>query len=180
MQWWDDLRNYFYQRNIQRKLSGVKANRVLTNLKDAKSIGIIYDSTNPDNDIIITKFAEHLRQEGKTVEILGFVDDKKIDHKADVLIFNKKNLSWNLTPADERVEKFVAKNFDLLLASFTGINYPLEYVARTSLAKWRVGSFDEKKTDYYEMMINMGGKTEVQYFLNQATYFLNQIQYDSK
>jgi len=177
MQWWDDLRNYFYQRNIRQKLSGDKTTRILTNLKDALSIGIIYDSTNPDNDIIVTKFAEHLRQEGKMVEILGFIDDKKIDHKADVIIFNKKNLNWNLTPVDERVEKFAAKSFDLLFASFTGINYPLEYVARTSKAKWRIGAFDEKKTDYYEMMINMGDHTEVQYFLDQATYYLNEIKY---
>ena len=121
-----------------------------------------------------------MRTDGKTVDILGFVDDKKIDHKADVLIFNTKNLSWNRTPVDERVEKFADKNFDLLLAAFTEENFPLEYVSRTSKAKWRLGIFDEKKTDYYDMMINMGDKNDLQHFLNQSTHFLNKIQYDSK
>ncbi len=180
MQLWDDIRNYFYRKNIEKKLEGLKPERILTNLHDAKTIGIVYNSTNPDNDIIITKFTEHLRTEGKTVDILGFVDDKKIDHKADVLIFNTKNLSWNRTPDDERVEKFAAKNFDLLFAAFTEENFPLEYVARTSKAKWRLGIFDEKKTDYYDMMINMSGKSDLQHFLNQSTHFLNKIQYDSK
>ena len=180
MQLWDDIRNYFYRKNIEKKLEGLKPERILTNLHDAKSIGIVYDSTNPDNDIIITKFAEHLRTEGKTVDILGFVDDKKIDHKADVLIFNTKNLSWNRTPDDDRVEKFADKNFDLLFSAFTEENFPLEYVARTSKAKWRLGTFDEKKTDYYDMMINLSGKNDLQYFLDQSTHFLNKIQYDSK
>ncbi len=180
MELWDDIRNYFYRKNIERKLEGLKPERILTNLHDAKTVGIVYNSTNPDNDIIITKFAEHLRTDGKTVDILGFVDDKKIDHKADVLIFNTKNLSWNRTPVDERVEKFADKNFDLLLAAFTEENFPLEYVSRTSKAKWRLGIFDEKKTDYYDMMINMGDKNDLQHFLNQSTHFLNKIQYDSK
>ena len=180
MKWWDDIRNYFYRRTIEAKLAALKPKRVLTNLHDAKSIGIVYDSTNPDNDIIVTKFAEHLRQEGKTVDILGFVNDKEIDHKSDILVFNKKNLSWTNIPNDERVEKFADKNFDLLFAAFTAESFPLEYVARVSKAQWRVGTFDEKKTDYYEMMIKTGEQNDLQYFLDQSTFFLNKIQYDSK
>lgn len=179
MQWWDNFRNYFYQKNVQQKLAGANPSRILTNLSDAKSIGIIYDSTLPDNDIIITRFAEHLRQEGKQVEILGYINDTKTDHKADVSIFNKNHISWNLTPVDDRVEKFAGKNFDLLFAAFTGVNYPLEYIARISNAKWRVGTFHQQKTDYYELMINVGTKEGVDYFLEQATHYLNQIQYAS-
>lgn len=180
MKLWDDIRNYFYRRSVESKLEGQKTQRTLTNLKDAKSIGIVYDSTNPDNDIIITKFAEQLRQQGKTVEILGFVNDKKIDHKADILVFNPKQLSWTQVPSDERVEAFANKNFDLLFAAFTSLSLPLEYVARVSKAKWRVGVYDDKKTDYYEMMIKVGDNAGVQYFLEQSTHFLNKIQYDSK
>ncbi len=180
MKWWDELRNYFYRKNIEQKLAVLKRKSVLTNLHDAQTVGILYDSTNPDNDIIITKFAESLRHQGKTVDILGFVDDKKIDHKADVQIFNSKSLSWTRVPADERATKFAAQNFDLLFAAFTAENKPLEYIARTSAAKWRVGSYDQKKTDFYDLMINMGDKTELQHFIEQATYFLNKIQYDSK
>ena len=180
MKLWDDIRNYFYQKNIEQKLTGLNPERVITNLSDAKNIGIVYDSTNPDNDIIITKFAENLRKQSKTVDILGFVNDKKIDHKADILVFNTKNLNWMKIPNDERVENFAAKKFDLLLACFIDENFPLEYVARISKAKWRVGNYAEKKTDYYDMMINLSGKNDLQYFLEQTTHFLNQIVYDTK
>lgn len=177
---WDDFRNYFYRRDIEKKLANKKSKPVLTNLHDAKNIGILYNSTNPDNDIIITKFAENLRHDGKTVEILGFVNDKKIDHKADVLIFNPNGLSWTKAPTDERAIKFAAKEFDLLFAAFNPEDEPLEYIARISVAKWRVGNYEEKKQDFYDLMINVGEKKDVQYFLDQATYFLNKIQYDSK
>jgi len=91
MKLWEDIRNYFYRKAVERKLEGQNTKRVLTNLDDAETVGILYDSTNPDNDIIITRFAEQLRNDGKTVEILGFINDSKIDHKADIAVFNKKN-----------------------------------------------------------------------------------------
>ena len=83
-------------------------------------------------------------------------------------------------PIDERANAFAAKKFDLLFAAFTDGNLPLEYIARISAARWRVGCFSESKTDYYDLMINMSGKTDLPYFLEQATYFLNQIKYDTK
>lgn len=180
MKLWDDIRNYFYQKNIAAKLKGLSSARSLTNLHDAKTVGIIYDSTLTANDTAIHQFAEQLRAKGKTVEILAFINYKKIDTKPGIELFNTKNLSWNLTPNDERVEKFTGKNFDLLLACFMDSNYPLEYIVRTSRAKWRVGHFSEKKTDFYEMMINTDSKKELPYFLEQATHFLNAIKYDSK
>ncbi len=180
MKLWNDLRNYFYQKNIVAKLKELSPARSLTNLHDAKTLGIVYDSTNPDNDAAISKFAEQLRANGKTVEILAFINDKKIEAKPGIELFNTKNLSWNLTPVDERVEKFAAQKFDLLLACFMDSSYPLEYIVRTSRAKWRVGHFSEQKTDYYEMMINTDSKKELSYFLQQATHFLNAIKYDSK
>ncbi len=180
MQWWDNLRNYFYENSIAQALNGSKTQRQLTNLADAKSIGIVYNSTNPDNDIIITKFAEELRKQNKTVEIIGYVNDAKIDHKADIMVFNKSNVTWAQVPNDERIKNFSSRPFDLLFAAFTEENKTLEYVARTSKAKWRVGVFNERKTDYYELMIMMDAKTDLSYFLQQATNFLNKIIYDSK
>ena len=176
MKIWDDLRNYFYKKSLLKRMARNHTDRIITNLSDAQSVGIIYDSSNPDNDIIITKFAEHLRTEGKMVDILCFVNDTKTDHKADVMVFNKKSLSWYRTPQDEQVEKFAKNNFDLLLACFTAESFPLEYVAGISNANWRVGTYNANKTGLYDFMINVGGKNDLSYFLEQTTHFLNQVK----
>ncbi|MBK7147779.1 MAG: hypothetical protein IPH78_02910 [Bacteroidetes bacterium] len=180
MKIWDDIKLFFYKRALAEQLKNLKCSRKVTNLEDAKSIGVIYDSTNPDNDIIVTKFSEELRKQGKTVQLMGYVHDTKIDHKADITVFNKNNLSWYMVPKDARVDKFVSEPFDLLFAANTSKNLPLEFIARLSKAKWRVGPFDAQKTDCYDLMVNTSGKTEVNYFLQQATHFLKQIRYDSK
>jgi hypothetical protein len=179
MKFWDNFRNYFYNRTLAEKLQNLKTKRIITNLKDAKTIGIIFNSTHPDNDITITKFAENLRSQGKAVDIIGFVNDKQTEQKPGFTIFNKKNLSWTLIPQDESVEKFAEKNFDLLFASFVDEDLSLEYVARISKAKWKAGIYRANKVDFYDIMINLGGRNELPYFLEQATHFLNEIKYDS-
>ena len=180
MKYWDRLRNYFYKRALEKRVRNLNIQHHIINLSDAKTIGIVYDSTNPANDTVITAFAEKLRGQGKQVEILGFIDDKKIDSKPGVTIFNKKNLSWTLAPQDERVDKFAAQKFDLLLGCFTSENLPLEFVTRISRARWRIGAYTENKTDCYDMMVNVSGKNDLAYLLEQTTYFLNQIKYDKK
>ncbi len=83
-------------------------------------------------------------------------------------------------PKDEKVDQFTAKKFDLLIASFTEPNLTLEYVANVSNAKWKVGAYSADKTHLYDLMINLSGKTQLPYFLEQTTHFLNQVKYDSK
>lgn len=180
IQQWQKFQNYFFQRNLKSKLSGPKVKRSLTNLTDAKTVGIVYESGSPDNDIIITKFAEELRKQGKIVEVLNYVHDTKIDHKADVTVFNKSTISWCLVPNDERVDKFIAKPFDVLFAAYTAKSLPLDYVVSLSHSKCRVGVFEESKTHQFELMVNTNAKADLTYFLQQATHYLNQIHYDSK
>ena len=180
MKYWDNIRNYFYRKNLEDRIKGLNVKHDIINLNDAKTIGIVYDSTNPEHDTVIANFAQELRDQHKEVEILGFINDKKPDSKTGVTIFNKKNLSWTLAPQDERVDKFAGKRFDLLLGCFSSPNLPLEFITRISNARWRVGAYVETKTDCFDMMVNVGTNNDLGYLLKQTTYFLNQIKYDSK
>lgn len=180
MKFWDNIKFYFYKKKIAQQLNASTTQRVLTNLSDANSVGIIYDSSNAANDIVISKFSDSLRQQGKSVDVLTFVNDTKTNDKVGIMLFNKKNINWISVPDGEMVEKFAAKKFDLLFACFTGENLPLEYIAAVSKAKWRVGVYSPIKTDYYDLMVKTEGQQDVSYFLQQATIFLNRINYDSK
>jgi hypothetical protein len=169
----DRIKEHFYQSVLKQK--GSKSKRAITNLDDAKTIGIIYDSTNADHDITVTKFAEMLRNKGKTVEIMAYINDKKVDHKGDIAIFNPKVVNWYEVPLDERVNAFINKPFDLLLCPITNDCKPLEYIAYLSKAKYRVGAFNEQKTACYDLMIEMGNKTDLNYLLQQMVHFLGKL-----
>ena len=173
----DRIKDHFYQSVLKQRATG-KPKRVITNLADAKSVGLIYDSTNPDHDITITKFAEMLRNKGKTVEIMAYINDKKVDHKGDIRLFNPKVVNWYGVPIDERVDAFCNKPYDLLICALTADSKPLEYIAYLSKAKYRVGPFAESKTDCYDLMIQMGNKTDLSYLLQQMVHFLENIKYN--
>src|ERR1039457_7161952 len=133
MKIWDDIRNYFYKRTLNERLSTLNIKRQLINLNDAKSVGILYDSSVTGNDAAVAAFAENLRNMGKTVDILGYVSDKKIESipiaiGTGIQVFNKKNLNWTRVPEGEAVEKFAKQNFDLLVTGFTGEDLPLEFI----------------------------------------------------
>jgi hypothetical protein len=173
----DRIKDSFY-RSVLKQRGSIRPNRTITNLNDAQTIGIIYDSTDPDHDITITKFAEMLRNKGKKVEIIAFINDKKVDHKGDITIFNPKAVNWYGVPQDERVNSFCNKPFDLLICALLKESKPLEYIAYLSKAKYRIGPFDEQKTYCYDLMIEMGSKTDLGYLLQQMVHFLENIKYD--
>lgn len=172
----DRIKNSLYRTVLRQK--GSNSPRTITNLNDARNIGIIYDSSDPDNDITITKFAEMLRNKGKKVDIMAYINDKKIDHKGDIEVFNPNAVNWYGIPLDERVSAFCNKPFDLLVCAMLKDSKPLEYIACLSKAKYRVGPFDEQKTYCYDLMIEMGTKTGLDYLLQQMVYFLDKIKYD--
>lgn len=171
----DRIKNYLYESVLKQKGS-VRPTRSITNLNDARTVGIIYDSTNPDHDITITKFAEMLRNKSKTVEIMAYVNDKKIDHKGDIALFNPKAVNWYGVPTDERIGPFCNKPFDLLICAILEESKPLEYIAYLSKAKYRVGPFAENKTHCYDLMIQLGGKKDLGYLLQQMMHFLENIR----
>ena len=173
----DSIRDYFYE-SVLTQRGANRPQRSITNLNDAKTIGIIYDSTDPDNDVIITKFSEMLRNKGKSVDVMAYLNDKKIDHKADINIFNRKAVNWYGVPIDERVDAYCNKNFDLLICAMTTDSKPLEYIAYLSKAKYRVGRFAENKTRLYDLMIQVDGNHDLNYLLQQMTHFLESIKYN--
>lgn len=169
---------FFHKRALAAALAAHTAKRQLTNWEDSRNVGIVYDCTNNTNDHTIFRFAEMLRGQGRTVEILGYSSDKKLEAKTDITLFTAKQVNWCNVPQSEALHSFTNKKFDLLLAAFIPPHPALEYVVATSQAKYRVGAFAEGKTDAYELMINMGGKTDLDYLLKQAQHFLGLIRYE--
>ena len=173
----DRIKNSFYQ-SVLRQRGQPRPKRTVTNLNDAHQIGIIYHSSEPGHDKAIATFAGVLRDKGKTVDIMAYVNDKKVDHIGGIAVFNPKAVNWYGVPVDERVSAFCLKPFDLLICAVLGENKPLEYISYMSKARYRVGPFDEGKTKFYDLMIQMGDKKNLDYLLQQMVSFLEKIKYD--
>jgi hypothetical protein len=148
--------------------------REMLNLDNAKRIGILFDATSADDIITVTKYAESLSNIGKDVSILAFQNNKEKENN-DPRFFNTLNVSWFYIPSSPKIEAFHKNKFDILICAFINECLPLEYIAATSDAKFRVGAFSDAKTNYFELMINTEKNKSLKYLLEQINHFLKVI-----
>src|SRR5450432_876212 len=82
----------------------------------AKTIGILYDSTNERNYELVKSYVKRMRDEfKKDVLALGYYNDKELPQmrysKLGLDFFTKKNLNWRMKPTHPMVSKFINADF---------------------------------------------------------------------
>lgn len=174
------VRFYFYQRALK-KATKKSANimREMVNINNAQHIGVLYNATNPKDIATIAQWVAQWQKEGKKVSTLGYINNKSKDGVADNF-FDKNNINWYEVPFGEKIEKFQAQAFDILISTIKEESLPLEYLVASSKAKFRVGAFSQAKTNYYELMINVKQHNELPYLLKQIVHFLKVINKNDK
>ena len=135
------VRHYFFKKYMATNRPPSPTSRKTTNLESAKSVGILFDATDPKNRQTVADFAAQLARLGKKVRLLGFVNlpEKQVPTDLPFVHFNKKTVNWYGRPVSEKAEVFCKEKFDLLLCLFSGENRPLEWLAARSSARMKAG-----------------------------------------
>lgn len=167
------IKRNLYEFLLRRKISKSNAEREVVQLSEAHQIGILYDASQPENTITVSKFSELLKQQGKEVFLLGFVNEQRSDFSDKPSLFNKKEINWMQQPISEKVQRFIKTDFDILINAWIGEQLTLEYIAALSKARYRVGEYSSKKTFCNEMMIDVHSREELSYLVDQIAHYLN-------
>ena len=94
MSFFNNIQNKLHQYFLQKKMKKNTVERYSMSFDKAKSIGILFDATNPENRNIVDSYRQSLQNKGKKVEMLAYIDDKQ-DHEQELFkYFNRKNLTW--------------------------------------------------------------------------------------
>jgi len=169
------IKNYFYQSSIKEAAKVLnKISREMINLNAAKSIGILYDASTASNIMAVTQFADKLKALDKEVYILAYVNNH-VKENLNPVFFNKTDVNWANIPHGDKITTFQKRNLDILITALTKECLPIEYLAATSKAKFRVGSFSKNKINFYELMINTKENQQLEYLIQQIFHFLNVI-----
>ena len=75
--------------------------------------------------------------------------------------FSKKDFNWVGRCKQEGLKKFIKTDFDYLFSLNTSPFLPFDNILAQSKAKCRVGVFDDKRTDYFELMVQPSKKTDL-------------------
>jgi hypothetical protein len=128
------------------------------NLREAKSIGVLFDATHPFSFDIVKDLVKNLSITAREVTVLGYVDSKQmIDHylyRKGFEFFTHNHLNWYYKPESVAVTEFLKKEFDILLNLSLEQSYPITYILALSKAKFKAGRYfnDEEHLDF---MINI-------------------------
>lgn len=159
--------------------------RRMTNIGEARSIGILYIVEDvPDFDIV-ESFVKELQNEHKEVKALGFVKGNNLVSRflprLSYDFFSSKDLNWFLRPTHARVADFIEKDFDILIDLNMEDFFPMKYISGRSKAFCRVGRFSEENMPFYDLMIELKPGTDMAGYISQIRHYLSIInEYETR
>lgn len=163
---------------IRRNKRLYRRTRKVYNLKDAQSIGIVFDATRKEDFEAVLDFYQKISTPGKTIQVIGYVHAKEIPaaylFKKDFFLFDRKMTNWFDKPKDEDVQRFVRTPFHILLdLSMTPRNC-LRFITASCPASFKVGCNLIENNDF-DLVINLEKSADLGYFIKQTYHYLETI-----
>ncbi|MDL5047114.1 hypothetical protein QQ054_13905 [Oscillatoria amoena NRMC-F 0135] len=144
---------------ISRQLRKNKTQRNSVSYKKAQTVGIIFTIDDRQKHDQIKEFIHKLEQDGKKVQVMSFLPNKKENHEFLFDFFSLKEVSiWGKIDSPLAL-KFCETPFDYLYYLDTEPNPYLMYLLARSHAKCRVGRFWINGEPFFELMIDSVANT---------------------
>lgn len=140
----------------------LKRNKVLRTsipYKKAVSIGILFSVEDKLKHDQIKEFVHKLEHDGKKVQVLEYLPNKKENYEFLFDFFTIKDISFWGKIESEKTLKFSDTPFDYLFCLDTERNPMVLYLMARSKSKCRVGKFNDTEKSFFEFMIDSEGKT---------------------
>jgi len=166
-----------------REFRAHKRQQKMISFNEAKTIGVVYDSTDEKNFEIIKRYVKELREiYKKDVLALGYYHGKELPNmrfsKLGLDFFTRKNLNWHSKPNAPVVRNFTLKDFDILIDLHTGNSLPFRYVIAMTKAKFKIGRYERSSAPFYDFMISIEENTSLTKFIEQVNHYLNMLKHE--
>ena len=163
---------------LRQKLKSRKRRKKVYNLRTARTIGILFDATNPKCFEPVQRFYKELSGDHLKINVMGYFHGKVVPDKylfkKDFIFFFKTEVRWPTVIKNKDTLKFIDKPFDILIDLNLNRQFLFDQIVALSKAKFKVGRFREEK-NYYDLMINMEKEPTLEYFIQQVSHYLEMI-----
>jgi hypothetical protein len=176
----DKLKNHIGKWQLANELKGKHKNRKLLSFQQMQHVGVLYNATFKEQEDSVNKYVQELRTEGKKVFMLGYVDAKELPHSKKFMLnsefFWHEKLNGINLPIKGKIGQFLQIEFDVLFNLYLDPLLPLQAVSGYSNALYRVGPLTSEGALYYDFMMNIGNKSELDFFITQIDFYLRNIK----
>jgi hypothetical protein len=166
MAYFQDIRNRVGEYFLLKQRGGYSRERSIMNVDTTKNIGILYCADDPIDVEWMKKYVHTLRDMGKQVKSLGFINVKDLPMGLNGSLqhhyFALKELNWYGKPSSEFIHNFVKDEFDVLFDFGMSSQLPIMFITSMSNAKCKVGRYIEKYVELYDVMIETDGNKKLE------------------
>jgi hypothetical protein len=180
MELFKNIRLNAARRTLKKKvaLNGRKFN--YSSFINAKKIVLIWDASNTEDFVHLSKFHQKMQERKINVEILGYFDGKDLPDQLTAVhyltLIRRKELNFFFIPVSNEANEFINKDFDVLIDLNFKKTFPLTYLSFMSKSGIKVGLLDAKPADTpFDLMLELKDNVNVQNFLIQSIQYLEMI-----
>ncbi len=166
------------------KLARFKRKPHYTNFYHIKTICLVWDASNPEDFIILTRFQQKMAELSKEVTIFGYYPLNGFPNQYTAIrhltCLKKKEVNFFYLPVNKESESFVKTKFDVLIDINFKKHFPLVYITSLSQAGLKVGLTCAKPiTSPLDVMISMKSPVNIERFLEHVLFYLEMINSDT-
>jgi hypothetical protein len=169
---------------LRKKMGKMHRSRFKGNLSHAKTIGLVWDATNPEELQVLSQFHQKMAEKNIDVKILGYYPGKNLPDRLTAIRYlnclKREDINITYRPFTREAEAFANTVFDILIdINFKNV-FPLRYISSLSRAGLKVGIFDKAADQSpFDLMMDFNKTTDINTYLTQAIYYLEIINTNS-
>ncbi len=170
------IRTYFFRKEMKKR----QFPKRVTGLKEAKSVGILYDASEQETFKQVISLAKKLNEEGKKVWTMGFYRQKHrpahlIEQLQDAFC-HRKDFGWNLKLKSTVLEVFANKGFDILIDLSSAETFLMKFMSAYSYARYKIGTYHPEMVDLYDLMIESEKPLSISEMIDHSIHYLKLIK----
>jgi hypothetical protein len=165
---------------LLKKMKRSKRRVIYSRIDMVKTIGIVWDASNPDHFLTLSRFHQKMQERKIEVKILGYFPGQELPDRYTAIRYltclRKNEIGFFFNPVTPEALSFIDRNFDILIdINFKKI-FPLHYISSLSNAGFKVGLFNSETSDTpFDLMMDIKSPVDIENYLNQAILYLEMI-----
>lgn len=150
------------------------------NLKNASTLGIVYEASNNEAVQLVKRYVKFLREYKIKVLALGYIDEKElpvdVNPSLEFDYITKKELNLLLEPKSTVAKNFVEDQYDILIDLSTEENIVLQYLVAQSKAKFKVGAESLSYSSLFDLTIVLKPDEGIRQLMKNIDRYLHVIK----
>jgi hypothetical protein len=172
------LINSYLKKRLLQAYKRQKREVSMVNLKDAKSLGILWNPSDIESIETYELLRKTLNERGVKSFGIAYISNKRgketLSTVANSWIIDNRDVSFCGRPKSGDGVHFVQEKFDILVDLSILKTIPLQYILIHAAAKFKVG-WKANDLNLYDMEIDVNANPQCRFLMEQIIYYLEKL-----